>query len=301
MSCAHSRARTTHAADYGNHIALSKEWVEFANPTISEIRSRHDKAPNDEDCLNKEIRTAGTWPSVYGCESLTEALAEYVAAYVWDRDFAIKDKFKTAIAPRILLPSESDQEWSRHFRKGDRAFRSKDYDTAITEFNIVAGLDPGAPIPHQYACFCYSFQGKFDEALNESGKALALFDSLGVKPTDPYRINIVKLRGTVLGHTGKFAEAKAMWDELLQVDPSNREAIKQRSICYANIGELEKSRQDSIELARLNKLEDERQQRSALYRPADVKALRMEVNSFMQGTSPILRGWDAESFDINSE
>lgn len=72
-----------HCADAGQHIAHSQEFVSFANAFISDCREKAKSLSKTElDALDDKLKSDGIWPSLYGTENLTEALAECCTGYL---------------------------------------------------------------------------------------------------------------------------------------------------------------------------------------------------------------------------
>lgn len=289
----------THAADAGNHISLSKEWVAFAGPTISKIRSQQFDCVNDDDGLLSTIRAKGVWPSGYGCINLAEGLAEYVTAFVEDRDFPIKEQFKKNIAPRLLVPSQSDIAWTRSFRRGDANYRTGKFDEAIADFEEATKIDAASPLPYVYIAFCYARKADVDMAVAYSGQAVQAFDQAKVEPADPFRITALRLHGTLLGHVGREKEAIATLDDVLKQRPRSREALELRADLYEKVGNREAASKDRIALVKLNVEARDRERRAALFRPPGVQELWGEIKGFMAGHCSILHGVDIASEGVS--
>jgi tetratricopeptide (TPR) repeat protein len=289
----------THAADAGSHISLSKEWVEFAGPTISKIRTQQFDCVNDDDGLLSTIRAKGVWPSGYGCINLAEGLAEYVTAFVEDRDFPIKQQFKQKIAPRLLAPSKVDIAWTRSFRCGDANYRAGHFDEAITEFQESAKIDPSSPLPYVYIAFCYARKADVNKAVEYSSRAVKSFETANVEPADPFRITALRLHGTLLAHVGREQEAIAMLDEVLKHRPRSREALELRADLHEKMGNREGASKDRIALVKLNVEARERERRAAMFRPPGVQELWGELKSFMAGHGSILHGVDVASEGVS--
>jgi TolB-like protein/DNA-binding winged helix-turn-helix (wHTH) protein/Tfp pilus assembly protein PilF len=85
-----------------------------------------------------------------------------------------------------------------------------DWQTAEKEFRRAIQLDPGYATAHEWYAEYLSWQGRFDEALNESERAQQL---------DPLSLIIATDRGTILYYARHYDEAIAQCRVALELDP----------------------------------------------------------------------------------
>jgi hypothetical protein len=285
----------THAADYGCHLSLSKEWVAFACPPISAVKSRRQSTGNNEYGLNKLVRSSGLWPSVYGCENFTEGLAEYVTAFVQEHDFPVCEQFKQTIAPKLMNISEADIQWSRNYRLGDAAFRSGRYDDAIVSFSAAAAVDPAAPLPHQYIAYSYAHKHDNAKALEHSRIAMECFEKAGITAADPFMFNAIRLRATLLTCQSRYSEAKILLDRLIEQEPMNRATRADRLNCCEKLQLTQPADQDRKAIAQIDRDLMAKRAQVLLYRPTNLRQMQSELRSFIKGSGIIIRGIDVEA------
>lgn len=85
-----------------------------------------------------------------------------------------------------------------------------DWQTAEKEFRRAIQLDPGYATAHEWYAEYLSWQGRFDEALNESERAQQL---------DPLSLIIATDRGTILYYARQYDQAIAQCRAALELDP----------------------------------------------------------------------------------
>jgi hypothetical protein len=132
----------THVADCESHFAAySREWVQLAEPLITEFRAL--KSDDDRDIF---LRTK--WPSAYACENLQEALAEYVASYASNQYFESKEQFEKPVLPLILEPEPKVIQWKHFVSDVTDAKNKTDLKLARKRLKKTAKLFPDKPYSH---------------------------------------------------------------------------------------------------------------------------------------------------------
>ena len=148
-----------HAADYYAQISNSKEWIDFAEPTISRIRIKLNfLSAFEKRELAMQLLRGGDWVSLYGCENLMEALAEYTSTYIMDRERDLDPDFERLFANRLLMPTPKDLEAARHYKLGYSAFNHDKFEEAIAEFSKCIAIDPTAAMPHMRLAVCFAME-----------------------------------------------------------------------------------------------------------------------------------------------
>jgi Flp pilus assembly protein TadD len=108
----------------------------------------------------------------------------------------------------------------------------RQYDQAIEQFKKTLEIDPNFPPTHEYLALAYGRNGKYEEAIIEMNKVIAL---AGRRPV--YVANL----GYLHTLSGKTAEANKMLEELM--GRANTEYVSPYDIAsvYSGLGEREKA------------------------------------------------------------
>ncbi|HEY9714964.1 MAG TPA: hypothetical protein V6C72_15960, partial [Chroococcales cyanobacterium] len=132
-----------HQADTTERIALSKEWVEFINPTITHNRMRMWTVTADEGRgIAGQLRLQNICPTAYTCSALPEALAEMVSTYVSDSGFESSGEFVDRFAKRLLIPVEAEIADDKRYKQASSAYLHRDYATATPLFAETSRHEP---------------------------------------------------------------------------------------------------------------------------------------------------------------
>ena len=106
------------------------------------------------------------------------------------------------------------------------------YDQAIEQFKKTLEIDPSFPPTHQYLALAYGRNGKYEEAIIEMNKVIAL---AGRRPV--YVANL----GYLHAQSGKTAEANKMLEELMGRAKTGYVSPYDIASVYAGLGEREKA------------------------------------------------------------
>jgi tetratricopeptide (TPR) repeat protein len=222
-----------HAADYSSRVSFSKEWIDFALPKIEKVRDRFFKSDSyDYYAAAKSISKEKLWPSIYGCENLREALAEYLTTYVEGTDFPVDSNFIAHIAPHILQPSERERSIEEHFLKGRLAYQSHDQELALAEFLSTKELAPTAAEPYAYMSYCYGMKKDYSRSIELGKKAQAYFEAAGVPIGEPTMMHQTRYLMDCEGYLHQYDEAKKLLDLMLSAQPDDRDALYKRYWYY---------------------------------------------------------------------
>ena len=233
-----------HSADLGGQIELSKSWVMFAHPIISNIRTANklsaEKLSDDEVIKNN-------WVSLYGTTNLGEALAEYFPAVELGVSNFNGDPAFADFADRLKAPTEKDLKFLDHYKNGRVFYYANLYDSAISEFEKARNLDPNAAMVPIYLSSCHGQKQQFPRSLFESDRALTLVIQAGVPDCEPDVCYLLSVRASALEESGKYQEAVKILDKLLITDPET--TIRHfdyftRALCHQKLGHFYESASD---------------------------------------------------------
>ncbi len=109
---------------------------------------------------------------------------------------------------------------------------AREYDQAIEQYKKTLEIDPNFPLTHEYLALAYGGKGRYEEAVAELNRAIALAGRRSV-----YVANL----GYIHALSGKTAEANKMLEELM--GRANAEYVSPYDIAsvYAGLGEREKA------------------------------------------------------------
>jgi serine/threonine protein kinase/tetratricopeptide (TPR) repeat protein len=108
----------------------------------------------------------------------------------------------------------------------------RDYDQAIEQFKKTLEIDPNFPVTHQYLALAYGRSGKYEDAIIEMNKAIAL---AGRRPV--YVANL----GYIHALSGRTAEANKMLEELMGRAKTEYVSPYDIASVYAGLGDREKA------------------------------------------------------------
>lgn len=221
-----------HSADMAGQIALSRDWIRFAHPTISELRC--------EATFGKPERKAGrlvpphnAWPTMYGCENLTEALAEYFAAHAVGspEDFEFDPAFRRQFAPRLMQTSKKHARFMIVYKQGSKLYNERKYDAAIEKLLEAKKLDGSAPGTHSCLAACYAYKGDYDTSLKYAATADRVLKKTGVPAGEPDQIMVMEVKGLSYLHQGKLDAAVEAFNDVLGQEPNNNWCRSMRARC----------------------------------------------------------------------
>ncbi len=114
------------------------------------------------------------------------------------------------------------------------AIERKDFTTAAREIDEAQKKNPGRRFPHLVRGRLLAKQGKYQEALAELDRLLALTAEKNQKTL----MTVHQLRGDVLGRLGRDAEAEAAFEEEIRRFPDNLEVFQNLALLYASQGRV---------------------------------------------------------------
>ena len=218
-----------HAADYAGKVSYSKEWIDFAQPIISKIRIKLNflSAFEKRELAIHMMRGGGEWVSLYGCENVMEALAEYTSTYIDDRE-RVDSSFEHEFANRLLVPTPQDLDSARHFKLGYNALDRKQYDDAIMEFTKSIDIDPNVGIPHARLAIALAKKSQNEKALLECETAEVCFEKAGIPLEDSELNYLLQWKSTIAYRKGDYAVSIAALNKLLQNQPPTAQSYYAR-------------------------------------------------------------------------
>jgi tetratricopeptide (TPR) repeat protein len=235
-----------HCADFAGQIEFSKEWVAFANPTISEVRWRSQ--------LSHPQLYSGTfaerkWVSKYGTTNLREALAEYYSHAVLGLDtgyFHVSPAFEQ-FAKRLACPSKEELQFENHFKNARVFTQAKMHDEAIRELEQARQLFAHCPSVYAFLASNYYSKAQYRDCLNAAEQAFAQFGRVGIFANEPNFLFLCGVKAQALECTGKYKEAISILDKLLLSEPSPTHRAHDhylRGLCYEKLGMLSEAASD---------------------------------------------------------
>lgn len=176
-----------HLADSGNHLSYSKDWVQFANPIIQQLRRQSkNKSITDQAKLWISANRNNLWPDTFfGCQNLTEAFAFYFTEYVEGSEFRCDPIQIQRFRSHILSPTDQELSFTKHFVAGQNAYE-RDYLLARSEFSAANELDPSVARVYLGLAGTYFHTGDIERELALQKQALDAFEAAGVPETEDY-------------------------------------------------------------------------------------------------------------------
>ncbi len=204
LSFAHE---VTHIADDMYLAAFSRPWLEIAAPVLWAY-SVNPKIIEEESFLSER------WPSQYACQSVIEALAEYVAAFVNGRFFSSRAQFEETVAPLITSPSPVVMEWKALVAKARQAKRDRNYFQARFNYTEASKLLPESPCTYFQLAGVAAVQAGYDEVLENTERMIEAFESAdSCDLLRPFMLDDIGLifRTYIRTHDSSGAEKYLQW------------------------------------------------------------------------------------------
>lgn len=217
-----------HESDWNGQIAYSKDWVDFAAPRIYKHKIESGLMTEAEQRrLEHSLRSNEDWPSLYGCQNLKEALAEYCASAIVD-GFTTDPIFSKELAPKILTPLPQEIERLALFKEGRANFLSAKYGDAVTVLEQCTAVGPSVAQAHVELAACQAEQGHYKEALREIDIAEQLMDKVGVRSSEPDMLYLLRWKATMCHRRGDDAVAIAEMNKVLLGQPPLKDDFYRR-------------------------------------------------------------------------
>ncbi len=199
-----------HAADIGDSIAYSPEWVSF-------VKRNSIK-------LNK-------------CEYMYgEALANTFADYAVGKPIPDTDRFKNEIVNRLCTDTESSKTYRALIGKGQKFNTQKKYTDAINCFKRAGKQLPSVPTPYILSTVAFYRLQKRKEALEQSALAQKLIDANGVQIGEQRLQLFFYLRALLLAsEVGDFKGAIKLVDRILLENGEHNKAKELKAFCLEKL------------------------------------------------------------------
>jgi TolB-like protein/DNA-binding winged helix-turn-helix (wHTH) protein/Tfp pilus assembly protein PilF len=170
-------------------------WNQRTEPALHQaagyFQQAIDKDPNYAPAyagLAETLALLGTWQAAVPKDVMPKARTTALKALQLD------DTLPEAHASLALIAEQYDYDWQ----------------TAEGEFRHAIQLDPGNATAHQWYAECLSFEGRFDEALAESGRARQL---------DPLSLIITADDGMILYYARQYDRAIEEFHTVREIEP----------------------------------------------------------------------------------
>jgi hypothetical protein len=182
-----------HQADAANRISYSKEWAKFAEHGVTTLKKKCLACPPEQrPALEALLRSSGICPSLYACEDLSEALAEYYVAYKTS-SFDVGPEIRTLFASKLDTPDTEDCNFNRQYKLGQEYFASDQFDKAVNSLELAAKLVPDAPMPLLSLAMCYAQMENWKKSFEFASRSLKRFEELSISDSDPYKVYSIEL------------------------------------------------------------------------------------------------------------
>lgn len=167
-----------HLADAANKASATKEWVDLVKPMIDKVRAAAaQKQERLGDLVAKgndaPAREAGL-PTAFAAYSPSEALAEFAAALVVKKDYAMPAPVKAYVEKRVLSASFTADESSRRFHEALSAFENAKIDDALKLYDQAIKLDPNFREAYLNRGLIYKYKGEWDKAIADFDQGVKL-------------------------------------------------------------------------------------------------------------------------------
>ena len=126
---------------------------------------------------------------------------------------------------------------SYYEHKGQNCFGAGDYKGAIASYTKVIELDSKNVLAYVTRGASYANLGKFQEAFNDSDRAIKL------DPDTEYATAFIT-RGAACNNLGKYKQAIKDFNMVLKMNPKNHDAYLGRGASYSHLGDYKKAVED---------------------------------------------------------
>ena len=167
--------------------------------------------------------------------------------------FVFQPSGTPSISPTSSPPGETA---AQHYSTGLSLLEKGKYDQAIAELDKALALDPDIAVDPGYAKaysdrgLAYSNKGSYDQAIADLTKALALDPN--TKVASGYA-KAYSDRGQVYSNQGQYDLALVDYTKAIELDPNNAEYYDQRGWCYRNRSFQQPTDEYALALADLTK------------------------------------------------
>ncbi|HEY9773260.1 MAG TPA: hypothetical protein V6C81_05575 [Planktothrix sp.] len=287
----------THASELGETVSHSHAWVAFAQQTITKIRKdHHPKSYAEWVGIDTELRSKNIWPSLYGCTNLREALADYVAATIFDSDFQSSEQFKSTILPLVIAQSDQSLQWNASFKAAKISFsESKDSKKYIGDLEALEKSDPSTASIYGFLSYFYKANKDFDKASNTIDEGKKLLNEAGVSHSDESYIYLLGAEASILLDQAKYEQSMQILNELLAISPDDKYGLQARSFVNYKLGNAQAATVDQKHLANL-KTRQRASESEIVVETRNLTSLssaRTSVRDFLSGKTTVLYGFDS--------
>lgn len=200
----------THAADIGNEVAYSPEWVSFMSR--NKIKTERSDSP------------------------YVEALAETVSDWFVGLKIPDQENFENQILAMLCKQSPEKTNYSRNMTAGYTHFRSKKYLEADANFKSAAQIFPESAEPHILRTSALYLAKQNKEALAEAMLACQKLDAAKVSFAEPRLQQLLYLRALLNADVkGDYKEAIRIADKLLILNANHRKANMLKAYCQQRL------------------------------------------------------------------
>lgn len=229
-----------HAADCGYRLSHSREWVNFAGPRLLSLQKELEQIPAHEEYKRREkIIDKYRWPSVYGSENLTEALAEFFVSYYFQTRRSSLE-FEKRFAPWFLSPTEQERCFLLHYKRGAAFFFRGSLIAAVKEFTCAREYNPDSAVVNVRLMQCYDRLHDYVNALRSADKAIACSEAAGVPQESPEYYDARFTKYCLLLEVGRI-DVGPEFKELFpwSLDDSDMQQLKEELIQLQKRGKME--------------------------------------------------------------
>jgi len=224
-----------HVNDSGGRISHSKEWVDFAQKTIVEMRYEARFVGRRSHMPTKYWTSDGLENCIgsVGAKNLKESLAEYFANR-FTGHFKSELPESIRVCEKALLdPSESDIRFRRHYRAGDVAQRIGDHQVGKEQFEAAREVDINVAAAAIGLAHCMSGLGHASLSRALAEDAVRLMEGVGISSDEETLLYAQSGLAFVEYKSGEMDRATALLDTILWNEPSNAYALTVRGRCHS--------------------------------------------------------------------
>lgn len=212
-----------HRADLYGFITYSKEWIAFAQPMISKFEGMSSE------------KLQGLWPSVYACENLNEALAEYAACYLEGQFFASKDSFDKSISPMIFHPDDSQLTWYRLLSQANTFMAKNQLKNADECLTKAISICPSQAMPFHYLAVSSARRADLKGTIGYTDKFLGALDKAGLAKENRARMKYVNVVVDNYLCNNRNSDLLELLDHLIIHFPADETLMKRRIQCLKQL------------------------------------------------------------------
>jgi tetratricopeptide (TPR) repeat protein len=218
-----------HEADFDGVISDSKPWVDFMNPIIARARQKLSMLAGDvPESVEAELLATNTCPSLYSCQDLKEALAEFMASYIESSAFKIPPAFVDQFSTLLLRPDQNMLAPELQFKHAVIASIRGEYKKSAEQLIALIGNQPKLAEAYTYLSFCFAELRDYKQAIFRATEALKCFDGADVPWTEKDRMATLRCLISCYLRTNQEDQAIRLLGDIVAHVPYDSRSLYQR-------------------------------------------------------------------------